>query len=80
MNNSIKIRTPGWKFGYRQKKKQLSHLFFLCSFRWRFLLIYWPVIDHYFVSDDFKVLYRVCLEHTIFIKIFPSAFRYKYIS
>jgi hypothetical protein len=33
-------------------------------------LLYLPVLDHYFVSDDFKVLYRVCLERTIFIKNF----------
>jgi len=33
-------------------------------------LLYLPVLDHYFVSDDFKVLYRVCLERIIFIKNF----------
>jgi hypothetical protein len=40
-------------------------LFIIASF-----IIYLPVIDHYFVSDDFKVLYRVCLEQIIFIKRF----------
>jgi protein O-mannosyl-transferase len=33
-------------------------------------LLYIPVIGHYFVSDDFKVLGRVCLDHILFIKRF----------
>jgi hypothetical protein len=40
-------------------------LFTIASF-----LIYQPVVHRYFVSDDFDVLYRVCLEKTIFIKRF----------
>lgn len=41
-------------------------LFFLiCPF-----LLYLPVIDKYFVSDDFKVLSRVCLDQIILIKRF----------
>jgi len=33
-------------------------------------LLYLPVINRYFVSDDFKVLNRVCNHHIIFIKGF----------
>ncbi|HEY2649490.1 MAG TPA: hypothetical protein VGI38_09865 [Puia sp.] len=33
-------------------------------------IIYFPVIDRYFVSDDFIVLKRVCVDHIIFIKWF----------
>ena len=33
-------------------------------------LIYLPVLDRYFVSDDFKVLNRVCMERIIFISGF----------
>lgn len=40
-------------------------LFILLSF-----IIYIPVLDRYFVSDDFKVLYRVCVDHILFIKGF----------
>jgi hypothetical protein len=40
-------------------------LFIAASF-----LIYLPVISRYFVSDDFKVLSRVCLDQIIFIKSF----------
>jgi hypothetical protein len=41
-------------------------LFFLISP----FLLYLPVIDKYFVSDDFKVLNRVCLQQVILIKRF----------
>lgn len=33
-------------------------------------LLYFPIINKYFVSDDFKVLNRVCLKKTILIKGF----------
>ena len=33
-------------------------------------LVYRPVLNRFFVSDDFKVLYRVCIEQVIFIKRF----------
>jgi len=71
MNNSIKSGLRVEEIWIQAEKKTtftsiLSLLFFVCAS----FLIYWPVIDHYFVSDDFKVLYRVCLEHTLFIKKF----------
>src|SRR3982750_299595 len=43
----------------------IPFLFIAVSF-----LIYVPVIGRYFVSDDFKVIYRVCRENTLFIKGF----------
>jgi len=33
-------------------------------------LLYLPVLNRYFVSDDFSVLYRVCVERIIYIKNF----------
>ena len=48
------------------KSKTGLALFFLISP----FLLYFPVIHKYFVSDDFKVLSRVCLEKTILIKGF----------
>ncbi len=71
MNSSIKPGLRVEEIWIRAEKKTtftsiLSLFLFICAS----FLIYWPVIDHYFVSDDFKVLYRVCLEHTIFIKKF----------
>src|ERR1700688_4208928 len=71
------MKQPGDKLtdretGRLKESKKISILpilipaiFIVASF-----LIYLPVINHYFVSDDFKVLYRVCLEHTLFIKGF----------
>jgi hypothetical protein len=71
MNSSIK---PGHRVAEirMQTEKKTTHTFILALplFIFASFLIYLPVIDHYFVSDDFKVLYRVCLEHTIFIKNF----------
>ncbi len=32
--------------------------------------IYLPVLHHFFISDDFSVLYRVCIKRTIFIRGF----------
>jgi protein O-mannosyl-transferase len=40
-------------------------LFIISSF-----LLYLPVISRQFVSDDYKVLYRVCIEQNLFIKGF----------
>jgi protein O-mannosyl-transferase len=66
------------KFGYRVKEISLSEkakihaisflpalLFILLSF-----LIYLPVLNRYYVADDFKVLYQVCLQHNFFPKGF----------
>jgi protein O-mannosyl-transferase len=55
---AVSKKLPGSSFGI---------LFFLIAASF---LIYLPVIDRYFVSDDFKVLNRVCLENVIFIKRF----------
>jgi protein O-mannosyl-transferase len=71
MNSSIK---PGRRVEeiWMQPVKKTTYRFILSLsfFIFASFLIYLPVIDHYFVSDDFKVLYRVCLEHTILIKNF----------
>lgn len=42
----------------------------LFSFIFASFLIYWPVVHRYFVSDDFDVLFRVCVKKIIFIKKF----------
>jgi hypothetical protein len=55
--------------GYPNRSKKLSVFTGIILISSSFL-IYLPVIHHYFVSDDFKVLYRVCRENTIFIKGF----------
>ncbi|HSZ33799.1 MAG TPA: hypothetical protein VK772_10845 [Puia sp.] len=44
-----------------------KHLFLLFLFVVTAFLIYAPVLHHFFVSDDFKVLYRVTGERVIFI-------------
>jgi hypothetical protein len=55
----------------RVSKKQMgSSLKILLLFILSTFLIYLSVIHRYFVSDDFKVLYRVCVEKVIFIKSF----------
>jgi hypothetical protein len=57
--NTFKAGTvfrPGW----------LAFLFFIAAS----FLLYLPVINRYFVSDDFKVLNRVCRDQIIFIKAF----------
>src|SRR5450631_2244316 len=51
-------------------KRLYTSIWILFLFVGTSFIIYLPVIDRYFVSDDFNVLYRVCLEHTIFIKRF----------
>jgi protein O-mannosyl-transferase len=70
MNNSAR---PGYQeeIGLPAKKKTtFTTILSLFLFIFASFLIYRPVVDRYFVSDDFKVLYRVCREHTIFIKNF----------
>jgi protein O-mannosyl-transferase len=71
MNRSL---NPGYKAGeirmQAEKKTAFTFILSLSLFIFASFLIYLPVIDHYFVSDDFIVLYRVCLEHTILIKNF----------
>jgi hypothetical protein len=44
-----------------------KHLFLLFLFVVTAFFIYSPVLHHFFVSDDFKVLYRVTRERIIFI-------------
>jgi protein O-mannosyl-transferase len=44
-----------------------KYLFLLFIFIVTSFLIYTPVLTHFFVSDDFKVLYRVTAERIIFI-------------
>ncbi len=50
------LTKPGWLF--------------LLLFTGFSFLLYFPVINRYFVSDDFKVLKRVCIDHIILIKMF----------
>src|ERR1700730_9872989 len=54
-NNAI-LTKPGW--------------FPLFLFTATSFLLYLPVLNRYFVSDDFKVLRRVCFDHIILIKGF----------
>lgn len=49
-----------------------KYLFLLPLFIAAAFLMYIPVLNHFFVSDDFKVLFRVCTERIIFI---PGFFR-----
>jgi hypothetical protein len=49
-----------------------KYLFLLPLFIIAAFFIYLPVLTHFFVSDDFQVLYRVCKERVIFI---PGFFR-----
>ena len=49
-----------------------KYLFLLPLFITAAFCIYSPVLHHFFVSDDFKVLFRVCIEKIIFV---PGFFR-----
>ena len=49
-----------------------KHIFLLPIFIAAAFILYLPVLHHFFVSDDFKVLHRVCIERTILI---PGFFR-----
>jgi hypothetical protein len=49
-----------------------KYLFLLPLFITASFFIYSPVLHHFFVSDDFKVLFRVCIEKIIFV---PGFFR-----
>jgi hypothetical protein len=56
---------PGESKAFAKPRLLLLFLFIAGSF-----LLYLPVINRFFVSDDFKVLKRVCLDHVILIKRF----------
>jgi protein O-mannosyl-transferase len=56
VSNKAILTKPGW--------------FPLFLFTATSFLLYLPVLNRYFVSDDFKVLRRVCFDHIIFIKGF----------
>jgi len=54
------------------QKDSIQKTFFLVLFVMLSFLLYLPVLGHFFVSDDFKVLNRVCNNGIIFI---PGFFR-----